>query len=151
LQNAKKETADFLRVTKTLGKRRGPVLFQLPPNFKQDVTRLESFLKSLRGVPAAFEFRHESWHDDEVFDCLRHNRVALCVADTDESPESELIRTTNWGFLRLRRVNYSDRDLRRWIKRIQAQRWTKCYVFFKHEGEATGPRLAARFLELADS
>ncbi len=149
LRNVRKVTTDFLRVASHLGKRRGPVLFQLPPNFKKDVKRLGSFLEHLDGASAAFEFRHESWHDDEVFDCLRSHRVALCVADAEELPKVALIPTANWGFLRLRRVNYSDDQLRQWVKRTQAQPWKECYVFFKHEDQATGPPLAARFLELA--
>jgi uncharacterized protein YecE (DUF72 family) len=76
-----------------------------------------------------------------------HNRV-LCVADTDELPASHIDQTAGWGYLRLRRVNYSEPDLLTWVDRIKSQGWDSVYVFFKHEDEATGPKLAARFIEL---
>ena len=150
LQNAEKETDDFLRVASLLGKRQGPVLFQLPPNFKKDVPRLDAFLKQLGGrARAAFEFRHESWLDDEVFACLRAHSVALCVADADDLPATDLVRTADWGYVRLRDEGYTDADLREWIKSIAEQKWTETYVFFKHEDSAAGPKMARRFVELA--
>lgn len=148
LKDAAQETVDFLRVASYLGDHQGPVLFQLPPNMKKDVERLDAFLKQV-DAPSAFEFRHESWHDEEVFECLRAHKVALCVADAEELPHVDLISTANWGFLRLRRVEYTDKQLKEWIKQIKDQSWDHCYIFFKHEDEATGPKLATKFLELS--
>ncbi len=97
----------------------------------------------------AVEFRDTSWFDDEVFELLRRKSCALCLADADDLPSSELVNTADWGYLRLRREAYSDGDLRNWIKRLNSQSWGNAYVFFKHEDAGTGPKLAARFLKLA--
>lgn len=71
-------------------------MFQLPPNFKKDVSRLDAFLKHIGGrAKAAFEFRHESWFDAEVFDCLRAYASVLCVADAEDLPATDLVRTTS--------------------------------------------------------
>jgi uncharacterized protein YecE (DUF72 family) len=130
--------------------RLGAVLFRLPEDFKKDLGRLETFLKGLPAeTPAVFEFRHESWFDDEVLALLRNHKRVLCVSDRDEMPLSHIDKTADWGYVRLRRVKYSDADLKAWIKRIKAQQWKDTYVFFKHEDEATGPKLAARFMALS--
>ena len=152
LQNAEKETDDFLRIASILGKRQGPILFQLPPNFKKDVPRLDAFLNHLDDrAKAAFEFRHESWLDEEVFACLRAHSVALCVADAEDLPATDLVRTASWGYVRLREEGYTDKILRQWIDRIQSQGWDEAYVFFKHEDSAAGPKMAHRFVELASN
>ena len=103
-----------------------------------------------KGTPLAFEFRHATWFDDEVFECLRAKSCALCIADVDDSPRPELIRTAGWGYLRLRRKRYTRKQLAKWIERIRTQAWNEAYVFFKHEDTGTGPKFAARFLELAE-
>ena len=150
LQNAEKEVSDFLDIAGTLRKRLGPILFQLPPTFKRDVSRLRSFLAPLVGrARLAFEFRHASWFDDEAFDCLRDHAAAMCVADGDDLPQTDLVRTADWGYLRLRDDSYSDAQLRHWIRRIRAQKWQETYVFFMHEDTGIGPKLAQRFMELA--
>ena len=150
LNNAKSVTNDFLRIAATLKQRRGPVLFQLPPNFKKDLARLEVFLSLIRkGTAIAFEFRHSSWFDNEVIDCLRAKSCALCVADTDDLPRADLISTAGWGYVRLRRKHYTRKQLAAWVERMKAQAWSEAYVFFKHEDAGTGPKFAARFLELA--
>jgi uncharacterized protein YecE (DUF72 family) len=138
-----------LETAALLGERLGVVLFQLPPNSKKDAGRLKNFLELLPGDKrSAFEFRHESWFDDEVMDLLRARNCALVVSDTDEKPLDEIINTAPWGYLRLRRVNYEDQDLADWMRRVQEQKWNDAFVFFKHEDEGVGPKLAARFLEL---
>ena len=125
------------------------VLFQLPPNSKKDAERLRDFLALLPStIPAAFEFRHESWFDDEIFDLLRAKDCALVASDTDEKPLTEIISTATWGYLRLRRVNYEENDLAEWMRRVQEQKWKSAFVFFKHEDEGTGPKLAARFIAI---
>ena len=96
-----------------------------------------------------FEFRHPSWFDDDVVDLLRSQNRALCISDTDDLPVSHIDRTSDWGYLRLRRVNYDEEDLFEWLRRVRAQNWSTAYVFFKHEDEGTGPKLAGQFIELA--
>jgi uncharacterized protein YecE (DUF72 family) len=150
LQNAEKETDDLLRVASVLEQRQGPLLFQLPPNFKKDVPRLDAYLNHLGGrTKSAFEFRHESWLDDEVFDCLRAHSAALCFADAEDIPECDLVRTANWGYIRLRNEGYSEERLGEWVEEIKSKRLDEAYVFFKHEETGTGPQLASRFVELA--
>jgi uncharacterized protein YecE (DUF72 family) len=150
LKGAEDETDYLLRTASVLKQRQGPLLFQLPPDFKKDLPRLGAFLGLVRdAAPAAFEFRHESWFDDEVYDCLRTNGCALCVADTDDSPSSDVVSTARWGFVRLRREGYTDEQLGQWVNKLKSQPWDEAYVFFKHEDAGVGPKLAARFLELA--
>ncbi len=132
-----------------LGPKLGPVLFQLPPFSKKDIAKLRDFLRILpAGRRFAFEFRHESWFDDEVYDELRKHDAALCAADTDEvaDPESVLTPTASWGYLRLRRTEYSGDSLQQWADRVKKQKWSDCYVFFKHEDEGKGPAFARAFL-----
>ena len=91
-----------------LGDKLGPVLFQLPPNLKKDLPRLDDFLASLpAGLRATVEFRHESWFSDDVYGCLRTQRAALCIAESDDFA-TPLEATAGWGYLRLRRENYDD-------------------------------------------
>lgn len=138
----------LLACAETLGDRLGPILFQLPPNFKKDVPRLRGFLAHLpRGTRAAFEFRHPSWLENDTMDALREHDVALCVANTEEE-ETPLNATAGYGYLRLRKEAYGPGELEDWVERIRAQPWSDAYVFFKHEDEGTGPRLARRFMEL---
>jgi uncharacterized protein YecE (DUF72 family) len=73
----------------------------------------------------------------------------LCVADDENELEVPLEATTDWGYLRLRRADYSGRELAKWVRWVRQQKWQDVFVFFKHEDEANGPRLAQRFLELA--
>jgi uncharacterized protein YecE (DUF72 family) len=139
----------LLDVVRTLRERLGPLLFQLPATAKKHVSRLREFLKL---VPlqqrVAFEFRHPSWFDEEIFDLLRDHRAALCLADTDDGLEVPFVATTDWGYLRLRRLDYDDASLKTWRKRIQEQAWRDVFVFFMHEDQANGPRLAQQLLEL---
>ncbi|HWE40600.1 MAG TPA: DUF72 domain-containing protein [Isosphaeraceae bacterium] len=128
----------------------GPLLFQLPPASKKDVARLRGFLALLPpSLRAAFEFRHPSWFDDEVLGLLRDHRAALCVADAEGDLEVPFVATADWGYLRLRRPDYGDAELEAWVKRVQEQAWRDAFVFFKHEDEGRGPRMASRYMELA--
>ena len=138
----------LFRVSSTLGARLGPLLFQLPPNFKKDVPRLASFLDQMpEQRRVAVEFRHASWFDDEVYETLRARKAALCVADTGEEPAAALVATADWGYLRLRREEFSDGELRDWARRIREQPWSDAFVFLKHEEEGKGPKLAAQLME----
>lgn len=152
LKDVAAETQFMLETVSALEDRLGVVLFQLPPNMKKDLERLETFLKDLPAdTPAAFEFRHPTWFDDDVLALLRSRNRALCVSDTDDLPTNHIDKTADWGYLRLRRVHYSEADLKEWSSRIRAQQWNSTYVFFKHEDEGTGPKLAAQFLALNET
>jgi uncharacterized protein YecE (DUF72 family) len=150
LQNVEKETDEFLKLASGLGKRRGPVLLQLPPNFKKNVERLDAFLGHIDGrAKLAFEFRNATWQDDEVYACLRAHSAVLCVTDRSELPETGLVHTAKWGYLRLWDDKYTDARLRKWIAGIEGQKWREAYVFFMHEDEGVSPKLATRFMKLA--
>jgi uncharacterized protein YecE (DUF72 family) len=152
LNNVADETKYLLETAALLEERLGVVLFQLPPNMKKDAGRLKTFLELLPAdTRAAFEFRHESWFDDETFGLLRGKDCALVVSDTDEKPLTEIVGTADWGYLRLRRTAYEERDLTDWLKRVKDQKWKDAFVFFKHEDEGTGPKLAAQFIEMSKS
>jgi len=130
-----------------MGEKRGPFLFQLPPFFRKNATVLREFLEKLGPVRAAFEFRHETWFDEDVYELLRDHGATLCLADTEDG-EPPLVATAGWGYLRLRRPDYGDAELALWARRLKEQPWEEVFVFFKHEDEGKGPQLAARFIEL---
>ena len=141
----------FCETAQTLGDKLGPLFFQLPPNFKKATDRLADVLAKLPpALRVAFEFRHESWFDDEVYALLRARNAALCIAATEEGV-TPAVATADFGYLRLREVEYSDEDLQRWLQTIRdiGAGWCDAYVFFKHEDSGTGPALARRFLEIA--
>jgi uncharacterized protein YecE (DUF72 family) len=149
LQDVGDSVSYLVKTAGTLGDRLGPLLFQLPPFLKKDLPRLRELLALLPPeTRSAVEFRHASWFDDEVYAALREGHAALCVADTGEEGDAPFIATADWGYLRLRRVAYGDSDLKDWSDRVRGQPWSEAFVFFKHEDEATGPKLAARFAEL---
>jgi uncharacterized protein YecE (DUF72 family) len=150
LENAAEETGYLLRTAASLGSRLGVLLFQLPPHFKADRGRLEAFLKILpEGTRAAFEFRHPSWLEEGIYQLLRSRDLALCISDSDSRPAEEMVRTASWGYLRLRRSGYADEDLSSWMKNIRDAGWERAFIFFKHEEDGAGPRMAERFLEIA--
>jgi uncharacterized protein YecE (DUF72 family) len=151
LKNVDESVAYFLTTVSVLGERLGPVLFQLPPALKKDVPRLREFLARLPPERrSAFEFRHASWFDNEVYDVLRSYGAALCIADADDELTVPFVSTADWGYLRLRRENYGDPELRDWRARIRGEGWQDAFVFFKHEEEGKGPQLAAQFAALED-
>jgi uncharacterized protein YecE (DUF72 family) len=149
LKNVGDDVAYLLKTVAVLGKKRGPLLFQLPPFFRKDLACLRDFLGSMPpdGQPAC-EFRHQSWFDDEVFAVLRVHNAALCLADAETDLNVPFVPTAERGYVRLRRPDYSDGDLRDWAKRIQDQPWKETFVFFKHEEAGKGPQFATRFLEI---
>lgn len=149
LKDADDSVAYLLKVSATLGDRLGPLLFQLPPFLRKDVALLGTFLDLLpKDRRAALEFRHASWFDEEVYEVLRGHNTAFCIAEAEGDLEVPFVATAKWGYLRLRRPDYGDRELSAWGKRVQDQDWKDAYVFFKHEDEGKGPKLAARFIEL---
>ena len=152
LKDTGRETKLMLERISAFEDRLGVVLFRLPPDMKKDIRRLEALLKYLPAeIPAAFQLEDPTWIEHDVLALLRSHNRALSVVDTDEVPASHINKTSDWGYMRLRRVNYSKSELKKWIARMRAQEWTKTYVFFKHEDEGTGPKLAAQFIDLINS
>jgi uncharacterized protein YecE (DUF72 family) len=143
--------AHLLRTAAALGERQGPVLFQFPPWARKDLARLRELLAAVPdGARVAFEFRHRSWLDEEVYGVLRDAGAALAAADFDD-PERRvpLVATAPFGYLRLRAADYADAALCGFRDAIAALPWQEAYVFFKHEDAGAAPRLAERLLALA--
>jgi uncharacterized protein YecE (DUF72 family) len=145
LRNAADSTGFFVETAGALGERLGPALFQLPPDFERDVSRLRDFLAMLAGrIRAAFEFRHVSWFDDRTaLQALADHGAALCIAESDRLA-SPVERTAPFIYVRLRKETYDDAALGAWAERLKAlgAGAEELYVFFKHETGA--PALAAR-------
>jgi len=141
---------DFLlKNTATLGNRLGPILFQLPPNMQKDVNRFRGFLGLLPSDRRyVFEFRHESWFDDEVYAAMRERDIAMCIAEQDDF-SCPMVCTSTWGYLRLHKLDYTETELTDWAKRVSGQQWNEAYVFFKHdetENGGSGPPAVATFV-----
>lgn len=145
LSDADDSLGYFLRTVNCLGDRMGPTLFQCPPSLRRNMELLRDFLGRVpRTWRAAMEFRHQSWFDDQVYDALREHDVALVTVDEDEET-TPLVSTAGWGYLRLRRTEYGEEELRAWADRVRAQPWREAYVFLKHDEEsAAGPDAAVR-------
>jgi uncharacterized protein YecE (DUF72 family) len=146
LKDAAEPVAAFVSTVRELGGRLGPLLFQLPPFLRKDVPRLTDFLALVPGdVRVAFEFRHVSWFDEDVWSALRAHGAALCVAE-GEALESPLAATANWGYVRLRRDDYPPAVLEEWAKRIRAQPWDDVFVYLKHD-QGNAPSFAKQLIE----
>jgi len=138
----------FLRTAATLGPKLGAILFQLPPYFRRDLAVLDAFLALLPPETcAAFEFRHASWMEAEVFARLRARNLALCVADSEKFSTPVEI-TASYAYFRLRDEGYTPEDLRRWagVIRASAGSCTDVFVYFKHEEAGIGPQFAHTLL-----
>ena len=149
------DNVKFLYTTLTaLEAKRGPVLFQLPPFLKKDLPRLSEFLALLpSGHGAAFEFRNDSWFDDDVYDALKAAGASLCLSEREseggDNAPPPLIETADWGYVRLRLETYSDADLQQWAARLAATAWREVYVYFMHE--PTAPAYAQTLMRFASS
>ena len=127
----------------------GPLLFQLPPNMKADPALLEEFLAILpRGVPSAFEFRHASWFGDTIFDLLKKNNRALCVAETEERATPDVV-TADFCCYRYRKPTYTIEERRAMISRIQEHlsAGRNVFAYFKHEETPEGAMYAVELLK----
>ena len=148
LRDAQPVTSEFCRTAGQLGAKLGPLLFQLPPYFRADHARLADFLATLPPrLEPTFEFRHESWFVDATYALLAEHRAALCIADSEDLG-TPAIATAPFGYLRLRRANYTDADVDAWAGHIRdTARWKRVYVYFKHEESGRGPALARALLD----
>ncbi len=149
-ESAADSVAFLYKTLATLGAKRGPVLFQLPPFLKKDLPRLSEFLGLLpQGHGAAFEFRNDSWFADDVYDALKSAGAALCLSEREDNAPPPLVETAPWGYVRLRLENYSDADLKQWAARLAATAWREIYVYFMHE--PTAPAYARTLMQFAAS
>jgi uncharacterized protein YecE (DUF72 family) len=105
---------------------------------------LEALPETMRAV---FEFRHASWHADDVFETLRKNHAALCLAESDDLVTPR-VATAPFGYLRLRREDYSGAELAHWARWIRRQPWTEVFLYFKHEEKGVGPAFATSMQKL---
>jgi uncharacterized protein YecE (DUF72 family) len=149
LKNAEEPLQRFVDSIQPLAQvgRLGPVLFQLPPNLKADLSLLNSFLELVpRKMRAAFEFRHTSWFTEDVFDILKGRQAALCLAETDDLQAPEVL-TGDFGYCRL--PEYSAEERRRIAGRMRKQMKEagEIYAFFKHEEQPESPLYARELLE----
>ena len=140
----------FLAAATELGPQRAALLFQLPPNLKKDLPLLTEFLALLPPkTTAAFEFRHDSWLADDVFDALRMKNVALCIADS-ETRETPLVMTADYAYLRLRDEGYGEADIARWAATVRdlGRAVSDVFVYFKHEDEGKGAAFGQQMITL---
>jgi uncharacterized protein YecE (DUF72 family) len=136
-------------VAGTLGDKLGTLLFQLPPFLRKDLAVFDAFLAGLpAGVRAAFEFRHASWLDDDVYERLARRNLALCVADS-EKMSTPVRMTADYAYFRLRDEGYTAADITRWADTIARETAASrdVFVYFKHEDEGKGPELAKMLME----
>lgn len=139
----------FTETALRLGPKLGALLFQLPPGFKKDLSRLDTFLETLpAGTCAAFEFRHGSWLDDEVFSRLQSKNLALCVAD-GTTMATPMIVTADYAYFRLRDEGHTQAEIVAWAHRIRdaTSHCKDVYVYFKHEEAGKGPQFAKLFVD----
>jgi uncharacterized protein YecE (DUF72 family) len=140
--------AYLYRNLEALGEKRGPVLFQLPPFLKKDLPRLSDFLQLLpTGHGAAFEFRNESWYDDDVYEALKGAGAALCLSEREDNVAPQMVETAAWGYVRLRLEEYSDAQLEQWAARLLATGWKEIHAYFMHE--PTAPAYAQSLMRFA--
>ena len=151
LKPESKEATDFfLRAIEPLqaAGRLGVILFQLPPNLKLDAPRLEAYLPNLPGdMRCAFEFRHESWHDEAVYAMLQQHNVCLCLAESD-TLETPPALTAAFVYFRLRKSDYSPEEREEIQTRVDGllADGRDVFLYFKHEDTPAGALYAERML-----
>jgi uncharacterized protein YecE (DUF72 family) len=142
LKNAAEFTEVFLRAIDPLrsARRLGPILYQLPPTLKCDLTLLSDYLALLPSdLRFAFEFRHESWLSDPVYELLSKHGVCLCLAESDKL-EVPKVFTAGFAYFRLRKGDYPEEERGRIAAQVRELSDTgrDVYVFFKHEDDPQG-------------
>jgi uncharacterized protein YecE (DUF72 family) len=143
----------FITAASELGPQMAALLFQLPPNFKKDLGLLKEFLALLPPkTTAAFEFRNDSWLDDEVFTALAERSLALCIADS-EKRHGLIVATTDYAYLRLRDEGYGDTEIAQWTDTVQklGTAFKDVFVYFKHEDEGKGAAFGQQMMKLLET
>jgi uncharacterized protein YecE (DUF72 family) len=149
LRNCADAVRRFLETAATLEAKLGALLFQLPPNLPKDLALFDEFLDAFPPrVCAAFEFRHASWLDDEVYARLRQRNLALCIADSEQR-STPVVMTADYAYFRLRDEGYTSGDLDRWAGTIREHTGAcrDVFVYFKHEEAGKGPEFARQLME----
>lgn len=144
LKNCAEPLGWFLETAATLGPKLGALLFQLPPYLRKDLEVFDAFLAILPpGTRAAFEFRHASWLDEEIYSRLAARNLALCVAD-GEKVAAPVKVTADYAYFRLRDEGYTPEDIVRWAEDIRTATAScrEVFVYFKHEEAGKGPEFA---------
>ncbi len=146
LADCEDELSYFTGSAAELGDKKAPLLFQLPPWLRRDDALLRDFLAMIPdGFRAAMEFRHHSWFDDAVYETLRTGNGTLVISQSDKAPEPPVEHTADDAYFRLRLPTYTEADLTQWAETIRGGAWKSAYVYFKHEADAGGPRMAEAF------
>jgi uncharacterized protein YecE (DUF72 family) len=148
LREVEEPTRDFVEQCRLLEDKLGPILFQLPPNFKRDDERLADFLHILDPrLRFAFEFRHESWFDEAVYEILSESGAALCISEGDKL-DTPKVATGRFVYARLRKDEYNDKELADWHTWMseQAAAGRDVFAYLKHDEEGTSPEYALRLL-----
>jgi uncharacterized protein YecE (DUF72 family) len=145
LKDPERGLANFLPRVERLGRRLGPILWQLPPRWNVNVERLETFLRALpRRHRYAFELRNATWMTDEVYAVLRKYKAAFCIYEL-AGYHSPFELTAKWTYVRLHgptqskyQGSYTERQLEAWAERIEAWRHTldRIYVYFDNDDSA---------------
>ena len=149
LKNIGEDVKFFCEVAGSLGEKLGTLLFQLPPFQRKDLPVFDAFLGELpQNVRAAFEFRHVSWFDEEVFGRLAARNLAVCIADS-EKLSTPVRMTADYAYFRLRDEGYQSDDIKRWADTIarDAAACRDVFVYFKHEESGKGPEFARLLMD----
>lgn len=151
LQDAEEFLKRFLGTLEAMerGRRLGPILFQLPPNFKANREVLLEFLRTLpRGVRAAFEFRHESWFTEEIWATLRERNIALCIAESEERNTPDVV-TADFAYYRYRKPTYTPEERQLMVARVREHlsAGRDVFAYFKHEETPQGALYAVEILQ----
>ena len=149
LKDVDEDIRYFIDIIISLGNKLGIVLFQFPPYFRKNIELLQNFTNLLPGnITAAFEFRHESWFGEDIYACLNEKNFPLCLSETDKEPDIDITSTASKGYLRLRKSDYTKKEIKKWYDKIKKQNWETVFVFFKHEDGAKGPKYAKQLIDL---
>jgi uncharacterized protein YecE (DUF72 family) len=149
LKNVDEEMEFFLASAVGLKEKLGPILVQLPPNFKKDLEALDGFLSKFASrARLAFEFRHDSWFDDELFGLLRRYSTAFGVVEKEEDGkggDSPREVTGSFVYMRLRKGAYTPEEMQDWAGWIRSQS-VPVFCYLKHDDLA--PVLARDFVRV---
>ena len=149
LRDCEDSVTTFCERSQKLGSKLAVLLFQTPPWLRKNMDVLDTFVEWLpAGTRAAFEFRHESWFSDDVYERLRARDLAWCISD-NEKLSTPIVSTAGYGYFRLRDDGYKRADIAKWAETIaeHASAWDDVFVYFKHEKAGKGTEFAKMLRE----